>query len=101
MKGPPPDCVFPERSQQPSPEPHYIYLAREKFNQINVRGHSATWPDDQGRQHVLLSSSAKILYFSGELPAPHASRVPGWKSSFDLIWILLSLPIWLPLMLLL
>jgi lipopolysaccharide/colanic/teichoic acid biosynthesis glycosyltransferase len=27
--------------------------------------------------------------------------VPGWKSSLDLIWILLSLPIWLPLMLLL
>jgi lipopolysaccharide/colanic/teichoic acid biosynthesis glycosyltransferase len=27
--------------------------------------------------------------------------VPGWKPSFDLIWILLSLPVWLPLMLLL
>ena len=27
--------------------------------------------------------------------------MPGWKSSLDLIWILLSLPIWLPLMLLL
>lgn len=25
--------------------------------------------------------------------------MPGWKSSLDLIWILLSLPIWLPLML--
>jgi lipopolysaccharide/colanic/teichoic acid biosynthesis glycosyltransferase len=73
----------------------------EKFNQIKAGGHSATWPDDQGRQHVFLSSSAKILYFSGELPAAHACRVPGWKSSFDLIWILLSLPIWLPLMLLL
>jgi lipopolysaccharide/colanic/teichoic acid biosynthesis glycosyltransferase len=73
----------------------------EAFNQINVGVHSATRPDDQGRQHVLLSSSTKILYFSGELPATRAFRVPGWKSSFDLIWILLLLPIWLPLMLLL
>jgi lipopolysaccharide/colanic/teichoic acid biosynthesis glycosyltransferase len=73
----------------------------EEFNQINVRGHSATWPDDQGRQLVFMSSSTKILHFSGELPTAHASRVPGWKSSLDLICILLSLPIWLPLMLLL
>jgi len=73
----------------------------EAFNQINAGVHSATRPDDQGRQHVLLSSSTKILYFSGALPPTRAFRVPGWKSSFDLIWILLSLPIWLPLMLLL
>jgi lipopolysaccharide/colanic/teichoic acid biosynthesis glycosyltransferase len=73
----------------------------EEFNQINVRGHSATWPDDQGRQLVFMSSSTKILHFSGELPTARASRVPGWKSSLDLICILLSLPIWLPLMLLL
>ncbi len=53
----------------------------EAFNQINVGVHSATRPDDQGRQLVLLSSSSKILYFSGELPAAHACRVPGWKSS--------------------
>jgi lipopolysaccharide/colanic/teichoic acid biosynthesis glycosyltransferase len=73
----------------------------EAFNQINVGVHSATRPDDQGRQHVFLSSSTKILYFAGELPATRAFRVPGWKYSFDLTWILLSLPIWLPLMLLL
>jgi lipopolysaccharide/colanic/teichoic acid biosynthesis glycosyltransferase len=73
----------------------------EEFNQIKAGVHSATWPDDQGRQRVLLSSSTKIRYVSSELPAAPACRVPGWKSSFDLIWILLSLPIWLPLMLLL
>ena len=73
----------------------------EAINQINVGVRSATRPDDQGRQLALLSSSTKILYFSGELPAARACRVPGWKSSFDLIWILLSLPVWLPLMLLL
>jgi len=73
----------------------------EEFNQIKAGVHSATWPADQGRQLVLLSSSTKIPYVSGELPAARACRVPGWKSSLDLIWILLSLPIWLPLMLLL
>lgn len=71
----------------------------EKFNHIKAGGYSATWPDDQGRQLALLSSSTKILYRSGELPAARTCRVPGWKSSLDLIWILLSLPIWLPLML--
>jgi lipopolysaccharide/colanic/teichoic acid biosynthesis glycosyltransferase len=73
----------------------------QKFNQIKAGGHSAIWPDDQGRQLVLLRSSTKILDVSGELPAARARRVPGWKSSLDLMWILLSLPIWLPLMLLL
>ena len=29
----------------------------EAFNQIKAGVHSATWPDDQGRQLVLLSSS--------------------------------------------
>ena len=71
------------------------------FNQINVRGHAATWPGDQGRQLALLGSSTKIRYVSGELPAARACKVPGWKSSLDLLWILLSLPVWLPLMLLL
>jgi lipopolysaccharide/colanic/teichoic acid biosynthesis glycosyltransferase len=73
----------------------------QEFNQIMAGGHSAIWPDDQGRQHALSSSSPKIFYFSGELPATRARRVPSWKSRLDLIWILLSLPIWLPLMLLL
>jgi exopolysaccharide production protein ExoY len=48
-----------------------------------------------------LNTSTKILYLSGELPEAFARKVPGWKSSLDLTWILLSLPIWLPLMLLL
>jgi lipopolysaccharide/colanic/teichoic acid biosynthesis glycosyltransferase len=46
-----------------------------------------------------LNSSTKILYLSSERPAAVARKVPGWKSSLDLTWILLSLPIWLPLML--
>ena len=48
-----------------------------------------------------MSTSTKILYASGNLPAEVAIRVPGWKSGLDLACILLSLPIWLPLMLLL
>jgi lipopolysaccharide/colanic/teichoic acid biosynthesis glycosyltransferase len=48
-----------------------------------------------------VSSSTKILYASDDLPAAVARNVPGWKSVLDLTCILLSLPIWLPLMLLL
>jgi lipopolysaccharide/colanic/teichoic acid biosynthesis glycosyltransferase len=46
----------------------------------------------------LLNSTAKILYVPGELPTP-ARGVPRWKSRLDVACILLSLPIWLPLML--
>jgi exopolysaccharide production protein ExoY len=38
---------------------------------------------------------------ASEVSASPTHRVPGWKSSLDLICILLSLPIWLPLMILL
>jgi lipopolysaccharide/colanic/teichoic acid biosynthesis glycosyltransferase len=48
-----------------------------------------------------LSSNTKILYLSGNLPAEVARSVSGWKSVLDIACILLSLPIWLPLMLLL
>jgi exopolysaccharide production protein ExoY len=34
-------------------------------------------------------------------PAASAQRVPGWKSALDIMCILLTLPIWLPLMILL
>jgi lipopolysaccharide/colanic/teichoic acid biosynthesis glycosyltransferase len=48
-----------------------------------------------------MSLSAKVLYVSGELTPAQAPRVPSWKSYLDVVFILLSLPIWLPLMLLL
>jgi len=47
-----------------------------------------------------VNSNTKILYFVGER-AGSACVVPRWKSHLDLVCILLSLPIWLPLMLLL
>src|SRR5213596_2782129 len=46
-------------------------------------------------------SNGNVPHVAGELSATSLRRVPGWKSSLDLIWILLTLPIWLPLMLLL
>ena len=38
---------------------------------------------------------------ASEVSALSGHRVPGWKSSLDVICILLSLPVWLPLMILL
>ena len=38
---------------------------------------------------------------TGEASPSSAQGVPAWKSSLDIICILLSLPIWLPLMILL
>jgi exopolysaccharide production protein ExoY len=73
----------------------------EKFKQINAGGHSATWPDDQGRQLVLVSETTKIIHIRSGLPVASEPKAPGWKSALDLACILLSLPIWLPLMILL
>jgi lipopolysaccharide/colanic/teichoic acid biosynthesis glycosyltransferase len=46
-------------------------------------------------------NGSKALRATGEASASSAHRVPAWKSSLDVICILLSLPIWLPLMILL
>jgi lipopolysaccharide/colanic/teichoic acid biosynthesis glycosyltransferase len=73
----------------------------EAFNQINVGIHSATRPDDQGRQLVLVSETTKIIHIRSVLPVASEPKAPGWKSALDLACILLSLPIWLPLMILL
>jgi len=73
----------------------------EAFNQIKAGGHSATWPDDQGRQLVLVSETTKIIHIGSGLPVASEPKAPGWKSALDLACILLSLPIWLPLMILL
>ena len=73
----------------------------EAFNQIKAGGHSATWPDDQGRQLVLVSETTKIIHIRSGLPVASDPKAPGWKSALDLACILLSLPIWLPLMILL
>jgi lipopolysaccharide/colanic/teichoic acid biosynthesis glycosyltransferase len=46
-------------------------------------------------------SGSKAPGAASEVLASSARRVPGWKSSLDIICILLSLPIWLPLTILL
>ena len=73
----------------------------EKLNQIKAGGHSAIWPDDQGRQLGIVSSTANIIQIRSGLPVASEPKAPGWKSALDLACILLSLPIWLPLMILL
>src|SRR4030095_14307904 len=43
----------------------------------------------------------KALRATGEASASSAHRVPAWKSVLDVVCFLLSLPVWLPLMILL
>jgi len=46
-------------------------------------------------------NGSKAPRAASEVSASSAHRVPGWKSSLDITCILLSLPVWLPLMILL
>jgi exopolysaccharide production protein ExoY len=65
----------------------------------------ASHPLDIGRVtrggSFVVSSETKIIHIWSGLPVASAPKVPGWKSLLDLACILLSLPLWLPLMLLL
>ena len=58
-------------------------------------------PGDQGRQLGLVSSATNIIHIASTVPVASAGKVPGWKALFDITCILLSLPVWLPLMILL
>src|SRR5215467_11847337 len=49
----------------------------------------------------VVSPTAKIVHIETGLPLVSEPKVPGWKSFLDLACILLSLPLWLPLILLL
>jgi exopolysaccharide production protein ExoY len=46
-------------------------------------------------------NAAKAPRIANDFPAESVHRVPAWKSALDITCILLTLPIWLPLMLLL
>jgi len=46
-----------------------------------------------------LNSTTKFLYVPAELAPADAHEVPAWKVCLDLVCIVLSAPIWLPLML--
>jgi len=47
------------------------------------------------------ANGAKAPRFTIDLPDAPVHSVPGWKSTLDIVCILLALPIWLPLMILL
>ena len=46
-------------------------------------------------------SNGNVPHVASELSATSLPRGPGWKTSLDIVCILLSLPLWLPLMILL
>jgi lipopolysaccharide/colanic/teichoic acid biosynthesis glycosyltransferase len=56
---------------------------------------------DQGRQLCHVSSTTKTIPFASALRVASVLRVPAWKALLDLTFILLLLPLWVPLMLLL
>ena len=73
----------------------------EELNETNVAVHHP----DVGRVtrggSFVVSSTAKIIHIRSGLPVASEPKAPGWKSALDLACILLSLPVWLPLMILL
>jgi exopolysaccharide production protein ExoY len=54
-----------------------------------------------GSMSVHEQNRSKSRRAAGKVSASSVHRIPGWKSGLDLTCILLSLPIWLPLMILL
>jgi lipopolysaccharide/colanic/teichoic acid biosynthesis glycosyltransferase len=54
-----------------------------------------------GKENLPGSNGERAPHAAKEISTSSVRRVPGWKSGLDIICILLSLPVWLPLMLLL
>jgi lipopolysaccharide/colanic/teichoic acid biosynthesis glycosyltransferase len=48
-----------------------------------------------------MASTTKTIDIAGGVPLTSSQIVPGWKSTLDVLCIVLSAPLWLPLMLLL
>jgi exopolysaccharide production protein ExoY len=73
----------------------------EELNETKVAAHLP----DIGRVtkggSLVMSSLTNVIHIGTGLPVASELKVPRWKSLLDLACILLSLPIWLPLMLLL
>jgi lipopolysaccharide/colanic/teichoic acid biosynthesis glycosyltransferase len=73
----------------------------EELNETNVVAHLS----DVGRVtkggSFVVNWPRKVIHIGSGLPVAAEPKVPGWKSPLDLAFILLSLPLWLPLMLLL
>jgi len=56
---------------------------------------------DQGRQHIVVTSTTKRVEITNGVRMASAHGVPGWKSALDVVCVLVALPLWLPVMLLL
>jgi lipopolysaccharide/colanic/teichoic acid biosynthesis glycosyltransferase len=54
-----------------------------------------------GKENLPGSNGKRAPHAASEVSASSVRMVPGWKSGLDIICILLSLPVWLPLMILL
>ena len=54
-----------------------------------------------GKENLPGSNGERAPHAAREISTSSARRVPGWKSGLDVICILLSLPVWLPLLILL
>jgi lipopolysaccharide/colanic/teichoic acid biosynthesis glycosyltransferase len=54
-----------------------------------------------GKENLPGSNGKRVSHAASELSATSLRRVPGWKAGLDITCILISLPLWLPLMILL
>src|SRR6266576_1691776 len=82
------------RDNDPSP-----FLRRIVFDlfqsQLSTRSSLA------GKENLPGSNGERVPHAASEFSATSVRRAPGWKSGLDITCILLSLPVWLPLMILL
>jgi len=82
------------RDNNPAPS-----LDRIVFDLLQRR--LATPSSITGKENLPGSNGRRAPHAASELSATSLRRGPGWKSFLDLTCILLSLPVWLPLMILL
>ena len=82
------------RDNDPSP-----FLRRIVFDLFQRR--FATPSSIAGKENLPGSNGKRVPHAASEFSATSLGRAPGWKSGLDITCILLSLPVWLPLMILL
>jgi len=73
----------------------------EEFNQTSVASHLAGSDRVTKGGSLAMTSLASIIHIGAGLSVVPEPKVPRWKSLLDLACILVSLPLWLPVMLLL
>ena len=82
------------RDNDPSP-----FLRRIVFDLFQRR--LATPSSIAGKENLPGLNGKRAPHAASEFSATSLGRAPGWKSALDITCILLSLPVWLPLMILL